>query len=490
MKIYKKLISFFVPLFSVSGGGGSAPANTTSTVTQQMDPEQSKRIAELWKQVQTFTDNNSTLSSAQTALNGSYKDQLTNTGNALTAQNTANQALGQDFLTGKYNTDFAPVENAQLPSTATTFNPAAANSAGKADKLTAAQNAGYDAFIGKDAQAANPSSYKYYRAIQTDVRPDLTSAQSTNSLAALSKSNGMNLSPAQTSQYQSAAGGTPSTYTNAQAAQTGDLTSLRAAQGAVDPTSALSKLLSGQVDNPYLSSINQASIDQSMRGYNDAIQNLNQQTMPGINNDAFAAGQYGGSSQGVAQGLALQQMDRNARDLGIAAMDSGNQLFGKAYSQAQNNMATTANNVNDQSLQAAQFNTSNQQATNLTNAQNAMQNSQFNSSNQQALNLANAQNAMQNQQFNASAQNATNQQDVANNLQNQQFNSSAANANALANAQSATQNSQFNTSASNAMNQFNATNYAQQEQFNIGAINAASSANAANNLQNSPCTLR
>jgi hypothetical protein len=145
--------------------------------------------------------------------------------------------------------------------------------------------------------------------------------------------------------------------------------------GAVDPTNAMSNVLRGDpTNNPYLAKMNQANVNTAMRGYNDAIQNVNQQVMPGINNDAFAAGQYGGSRQGIAQGLALQGMDRSARDLGIAAMDSGNQLYGSAFQQAQNNQAQAANQMTNYGLQNGQFNASlglqNQTQQMAQNAQN------------------------------------------------------------------------------------------------------------------------
>jgi hypothetical protein len=155
-----------------------------------------------------------------------------------------------------------------------------------------------------------------------------------------------------------------------------DLNAARAGQGALDPTQAQAKLLSGNPDNPYLDKMHQANINTSMRGYNDALSDFNTQTMPGINNDAFAAGQYGGSRQGIAQGLATQQMERNARDLGIAAMDSGNQLYGSAYENAQGRMANTADNLNNQAAQNSQFNLGldlQQKAAAANNAQTGLQ---------------------------------------------------------------------------------------------------------------------
>ena len=149
--------------------------------------------------------------------------------------------------------------------------------------------------------------------------------------------------------------------------------------GAIDPTNAMSNVLNGDpTNNPYLAKMNQANVNTAMRGYNDAIQNVNQQVMPGINNDAFAAGQYGGSRQGIAQGLALQGMDRSARDLGIAAMDSGNQLYGSAFQNAQNNQAQAANEMVGYGLQNGQYNATQANDISKFNAGQANNMSQFN----------------------------------------------------------------------------------------------------------------
>jgi hypothetical protein len=178
--------------------------------------------------------------------------------------------------------------------------------------------------------------------------------------------------------------------------------------GAIDPTNAMSNVLNGDpTNNPYLAKMNQANVNTAMRGYNDAIQNVNQQVMPGINNDAFAAGQYGGSRQGIAQGLALQGMDRSARDLGIAAMDSGNQLYGSAFQNAQNNQAQAANQMVGYGLQNGQYNATQANDISKFNAGQANNMSQFN-----------AGNAIQNNQFNAGQANNMSQFNANLGLQN------------------------------------------------------------------------
>lgn len=135
-----------------------------------------------------------------------------------------------------------------------------------------------------------------------------------------------------------------------------DLNAARSGMGTLDPTQAYQQMLSGKIDNPYLQSLHQANINTSLRGYGDALQQAKQQVLPQIEQQAFADGMYGSSRQGAAEGLVGQQLTRNARDLGIAAMDSGNQLYGNAYQNAQGLMADSANVLNSQAGQNAQFN--------------------------------------------------------------------------------------------------------------------------------------
>lgn len=154
------------------------------------------------------------------------------------------------------------------------------------------------------------------------------------------------------------------------------MTQANANMGALNPSAAYVKMLSGQPDNPYLGAMNQANINTSLRGYHDAMQDMAQTVMPGIGDQAFASGQYGGSRQGIAEGLMLQQASRNARDLGIAAMDSGNQLFGSAYDNAQTRMGNAANTLSGMGLQNAQFNANldlSQKAAGAKNATDALQ---------------------------------------------------------------------------------------------------------------------
>jgi len=476
MKLFKYIAAVVSPKFSMGGG---APANTTST--QKFDKgttlsrEKARSMitdfinnntpAEVQKQIELanshIADDQSQLSKFQAILdsgkklsasqqkereslqsdlsdyqanlatgqneNAIYQKQMTlnqgRTDNLATRQQGLDalykdsSTLGNSIMDGKYDTNLAPVDNAAL---ATSQNATAV-----APKEATAGSAGY-----------------------TDAK-----------LAALP---GYQSATAQTAQPYQAAGISES-----------DLTQARQALGSLDPTNSLQQLLTGKIDNPYLEGINQANINQSMQGYGDMLQNLNQQVMPGINNDAFAAGQYGSSRQGVAQGLALQQAEKNARDLTQSNADQGTKLYGQAYQNAQQNMLSVASELNSQAGQNAQFNVGQANQIGLQNATNEMAGNQYDTSQINDMSKYNAGNTLQNNQFGAQQENALNL------------------ANASGAAGASTTNSQLNTNvslanASNGMNnnQFNAGNTLNNNQFNAGNANTNSQFNANLGLQN------
>lgn len=147
-----------------------------------------------------------------------------------------------------------------------------------------------------------------------------------------------------------------------------------AAMGDVDPTAAMANQLSGDpTNNPYLAAMNQANINQALQGYGDAINQLQTSVLPQIGREAFASGGYGGSRQGVAEGLALQQMQRNARDLGQSAMDYGSRLYGQAFESAQGRQADMASLLSQMGVDVSQFNAGQLQNTDQFNRQLQMQ---------------------------------------------------------------------------------------------------------------------
>lgn len=124
-----------------------------------------------------------------------------------------------------------------------------------------------------------------------------------------------------------------------------DLAAARASQGALDPTAALQQLLSGQVNNPYLD-------DQISALGKDLSSNFLENVAPGLRSGAVAAGGYGGSRQGIVEGLGTQGVSD------ALALQAAN-LRGTAYENAQNRMQQVATGLNDQAATVAQNNVNN-----------------------------------------------------------------------------------------------------------------------------------
>ncbi|OZI26718.1 hypothetical protein CAL26_05190 [Bordetella genomosp. 9] len=124
-----------------------------------------------------------------------------------------------------------------------------------------------------------------------------------------------------------------------------DLNAARASQGALDPTAALQQILSGQVNNPYLD-------DQIAALGNDLSSNFLENVAPGLRSGATAAGGFGGSRQGIVEGLGTQGVTD------ALATQAAN-LRGTAFENAQNRMQTTAQALNDQAGTVAQNNINN-----------------------------------------------------------------------------------------------------------------------------------
>lgn len=104
-----------------------------------------------------------------------------------------------------------------------------------------------------------------------------------------------------------------------------------ASMGGANPMQSIRGMLSGQANTATLDPV----VNTAMRRMGE---NFNEQVMPGINQGAVAAGQYGGSRQGIAQGLA-------AKGLAYSMGDTASNMYNQAYQQAQQNMYGTANNM-------------------------------------------------------------------------------------------------------------------------------------------------
>ena len=122
---------------------------------------------------------------------------------------------------------------------------------------------------------------------------------------------------------------------------------------------ALKSALSGGGNNPYL----KQQGDKITRQVND---NLQQNIMPGIGNSATAAGQYGGSRQGIAQGLAASRASQD-----IAGQLSN--MYGNAYTQDRALQGNIASQLSGQDAQAASQAASNSNAMQIASMNNDTQ---------------------------------------------------------------------------------------------------------------------
>ena len=477
-------------------GGSSAPSSTSSTTMQKFDPGTTAARQQVFNLANQFIGQNTpdTFNGAISSDNSQIAalNAITTKGGKLNKDQSAQLASLQSDLTKQqgYADQWGKQQNLnsgytdQINGRAESNNAQYQNASALADKMA---SGGFDTNFSPIANAANPNATTYDNTAGLN-QADYTQSAGYNPAALAQSADYQNVSASQSNPYQDASAQFSDPYQAVTAKNSdislADLNSARSNLGTLDPTSALSKLLSGEIDNPYLSSMNQKGIDQSMQGYNDMIQNLNQSVMPQIGSDAFAAGQYGGSRQGIAEGLALQQAERNARDLTQSNVDSGNQLLGNAYQNAQGNMLSTAQTLNDQAGSNAQFNATNRNqggqfnagADNqfsLANASNSMANSQYNAGLGTDMAKFNAGNSLNNSQFDTSQMNDITKFNASNDLANNQWNAGAANSLNLANA-----GNQLNS------NQYDATSANNMAQYNTGQLNSGQLTNAQNDTSN------
>lgn len=149
--------------------------------------------------------------------------------------------------------------------------------------------------------------------------------------------------------------------------------------GGANPTQSIQSMLTGQANTSTLDPV----VNNAMTRLS---QNFNEQVMPGIRGSAVAAGQYGSSRQGIAEGLA-------ARGLSQSMGDMASSMYNNAYNTAQGLMGTTANNMAGLSLNNSQANANRDLSAQTSNASNQLTTQQFNANlglqnNQQAMQLA------------------------------------------------------------------------------------------------------
>lgn len=180
--------------------------------------------------------------------------------------------------------------------------------------------------------------------------------------------------------------------------------------------------------NPYLTRGLQAGIDATNAGFANNQRNLTnqltRQVLPGLKSDAIANGGFGGSRQGIAEGLALSdytnQLTGANTQLGLANSANAIGAQAGAFNQGRDRSLSAMLNLSGQQYGAA--------SQNANLALQAMQGNQAADNQARMFNATSAQNAdlanQRNTQFNVGAINSNNMA----NLQNNQFNANASNA--------------------------------------------------------------
>ena len=118
-----------------------------------------------------------------------------------------------------------------------------------------------------------------------------------------------------------------------------DMNAERKKLGEIDPTTAFKELLSGRPDNQYLDQVASSLT-------NNLTRNTNENVMPGLRSSAAVSGQYGGSRQGIAEGLAASRLNQD-----IAMPVS--QMYAGALESAKNRMQGTSQYLNDNAYNTA-----------------------------------------------------------------------------------------------------------------------------------------
>jgi hypothetical protein len=114
------------------------------------------------------------------------------------------------------------------------------------------------------------------------------------------------------------------------------------ALGAANPTSAIAQMLTGAVNTSTLDPV----VNNAARRISE---NFTEQALPALRQGAIMSGQYGGTRQGIAEGIA-------SRGLAYSIGDMAANLYNQAYQQAQQHRYGTANNMAGLGVEVARGN--------------------------------------------------------------------------------------------------------------------------------------
>lgn len=156
---------------------------------------------------------------------------------------------------------------------------------------------------------------------------------------------------------------------------------------------------------------------QFRQNQSDLTDNLQRNIMPGIRSNSVLAGQYGGSRQGVAEGLAMsdltKQLNNSNTQFGLGATAANSSALANAYENGQNRSLAAAQGLSGQQYATAFKDADTKNAAEFMNVGNVADFAKFNAGLAQQTGQFNAGQAQQSHQFNAGLQqnaNLANQQ--------------------------------------------------------------------------------
>lgn len=193
-------------------------------------------------------------------------------------------------------------------------------------------------------------------------------------------------------------------------------------QNTVDLTKAYQNTIYGNAaENPYLTNALNASSEQSRQAFNtlqgDITNNLQRSVLPGIRGNAIAAGQYGGSRQGIAEGLALSDANRQAQNaaqqIGLADISARTGAQAGAFESGQGRALSALQNLSGSQYGVASQNAAMDQAARQANLEANIRTQMANQASGNQAALANQAARLDTNRLNAGNILATNQQNNA-----------------------------------------------------------------------------
>ncbi len=222
-------------------------------------------------------------------------------------------------------------------------------------------------------------------------------------------------------------------------------------QNGIDLTGSYNSLLGGGDTSKLMNSLqagNALTGAQFQQNQANLTDNLTRNVLPSIRSGAIAAGQFGGSRQGIAEGNALsdftKQLNQSNTQLGLANSANTAGALAGAYENGQNRALSATQGLGAQQYGVASQDANTKNQAEFMNVGNSFAAANTNAGFQQQANLAN----LANGQFNATQQQQNSQYNTGLQQQNNQFNAGLGQQTNLANLQSQLTNNAQNNSSS------------------------------------------